>query len=57
MLPNDPIMLMSVVNTKLRDIYPSLERLCDDLDISEKELMDKLSAAGFTYDPEQNQFK
>ena len=40
MLPNDPIMLMSVVNTKLRDIYPSLERLCDDLDISEKELTD-----------------
>lgn len=57
MLPNDPIMLMSVVNTKLRDIYPSLERLCDDLDISEKELTDKLSAAGFTYYPEQNQFK
>lgn len=57
MLPNDPIMLMSVVNTKLRDIYPSLERLCDDLDISEKELTDKLSAAGFTYDLEQNQFK
>ena len=57
MLPNDPIMLMSVVNTKLRDIYPSLERLCDDLDISEKELTDKLSSAGFTYDPEQNQFK
>ena len=57
MLPNDPIMLMSVVNTKLRDIYPSLERLCDDLDISEKELTDKLSAAGFPYDPEQNQFK
>lgn len=57
MLPNDPIMLMSVVNTKLRDIYPSLERLCDDLDISEKELTDKLSAAGLTYDPEQNQFK
>ena len=38
MLPNDPIMLMSVVNTKLRDIYPSLERLCDDLDISERSL-------------------
>ena len=57
MLPNDPIMLMSVVNTKLRDIYPSLERLCDDLDISEKELTDKPRAAGFTYDPEPNQFK
>lgn len=33
MLPKDPMMLMSVVNTKLRDVYPSLDALCDDLDI------------------------
>lgn len=57
MLPNDPIMLMSVINTKLRDIYPSLEKLCDDLDVSEKEITDKLAAAGFRYDPEQNRFR
>lgn len=57
MLPNDPIMLMSVINTKLRDIYPSLERLCEDMDISEKELTKKLEAAGFKYDAEQNRFR
>ena len=31
-LPSDPIMLLSVVNLKLRDFYPSLDALCDDLD-------------------------
>lgn len=57
MLPNDPIMLMSVINTKLRDIYPSIEALCDDMDISAAELTEKLEKAGFTYDKESNQFK
>ena len=57
MLPNDPIMLMSVINTKLRDFYPTLERLCEDMDISEKELTEKLEAVGFKYDPEQNRFR
>lgn len=57
MLPNDPIMLMSVINTKLRDIYPSLEALCDDMDVSEREISDKLAAAGYSYDREQNCFR
>ena len=30
-LPKDPVMLLSVINTKLRDRYPSLDALCDDL--------------------------
>ena len=38
MLPSDPIMLLSVVNMKLRDSYASLAALCDDLDVSEKEI-------------------
>lgn len=57
MLPNDPIMLMSVINTKLRDFYPSLESLCEDLDISVGELTQKLKMAGFTYDSGENRFK
>lgn len=57
MLPNDPIMLMSVINTKLRDFYPTLESLCEDMDISEKELTEKLETAGFRYDKEQNRFR
>ncbi|MGN0641929.1 MAG: DUF4250 domain-containing protein [Huintestinicola sp.] len=55
-LPSDPIMLMSVVNTKLRDFYSSLSALCDDLDISESELTEKLKKAGFVYSSEKNQF-
>ncbi len=56
MLPSDPVMCMSVVNTKLRDLYGSLEALCEDLDEDQKTLEEKLSAAGFSYDRERNQF-
>lgn len=56
MLPNDPIMLMSVINTKLRDIYPSLEALCEDMDAAEDEITKKLAAAGYVYSKERNQF-
>ena len=45
-IPNDPMMLMSFINMKLRDFYPSLEALCEDLDINMQELVDKLAAAG-----------
>ncbi|MBQ5460890.1 MAG: DUF4250 domain-containing protein, partial [Bacteroidaceae bacterium] len=37
-LPNDPIMLFSVVNMKLRDIYDSLDALCDDMNVSKEQL-------------------
>lgn len=56
MLPNDVHILFSVVNTKLRDSYPSLEALCDDLDVPQAELCEKLQKAGFIYSPAQNQF-
>ena len=55
-LPNDPMILFSFVNTKLRDIYTSLDALCEDMHVSKKELLDKLGAAGFEYNPEQNKF-
>ena len=55
-LPQDPIMLYSVINTKLRDFYSSLEVLCEDMGLSEEELKEKLSAAGFEYDKDRNQF-
>lgn len=55
-LPNDPMILFSFVNTKLRDIYPSLDALCEDMHVSKKELLDKLGAAGFEYNPKQNKF-
>ncbi len=55
-LPQDPFMLLSVVNQKLRDYYPSLDALCDDLDVSRSELEARLAAAGFEYNPATNKF-
>lgn len=57
MLPQDPNILLSVVNTKLRDEYSSLEALCDGLDASQTELVEKLAGLGYAYDEETNQFK
>ena len=56
MIPQDPIMLFSFVNMKLRDYYKSLEQLCDDMDINQEELTTKLSEAGFEYSEELKKF-
>ena len=56
MLPKDPYLLLSVVNTKLRDFYPSLAALCGDLDVNEDETRAALSEVGYTYRADLNQF-
>ena len=56
MFPQDPIILLSYVNTKLRDEYPSLDELCDDLDADREELVRKLAAVNYTYSAEQTRF-
>lgn len=56
-LPNDPMLLLSVVNTKLRDYYPSLDALCDDMDVSREVLEEKLGMIDYRYDAEKNQFE
>ena len=56
MLPSDPIMLLSVVNMKLRDSYASLDALCDDLDVSEEVIVSRLAEVGYAYSKERNQF-
>ena len=55
-LPNDPIMLMSVINLKLRDFYSNLDALCADMNIDKEELCEKLAFAGIKYDEKQNMF-
>ena len=55
-VPQDPMMLLSFINMKLRDYYPSLDALCDDLNIDRFKLEEKLSNAGFEYNPEANKF-
>lgn len=56
MLPKDPAMLLSVVNTKLRDEYESLAELCTALDADAEEIEKTLSALDYHYDSEQNRF-
>ena len=56
MLPSDPIMLLSFVNMKLRDQYPSLDALCEDMDANENEIRSKLAEVGYEYDKETNRF-
>ncbi len=56
MIPNDPVMLLSFVNMKLRDRYVSLEEMCEDLDISSTEIIEKLAKIDYHYDTEKNQF-
>ena len=56
MLPKDPVMLLSVINTKLRDEYSSLDILCEELQISRTELEDALRAINYEYNEETNQF-
>lgn len=53
----DAQILLSIINTKLRDEYESLESLCDDLNITEDEIIKKLKSIGYEYNKENNQFK
>ncbi|OJV66673.1 MAG: DUF4250 domain-containing protein [Clostridiales bacterium 38-18] len=55
-LPHDPMILLGVINMKLRDFYPDLEALCDDMDLDLSELSEALTEAGFFYDKNTNQF-
>ncbi|MCF0186718.1 MAG: DUF4250 domain-containing protein [Bacteroidaceae bacterium] len=55
--PKDPVMLLSVVNTALRDHYASLDALCEDNDISKEELTQKIACINYEYDAGANQFK
>lgn len=55
-LPEDSFILLSVVNTKLRDCYPSLDALCDDLGESRGDIEKRLADAGFEYDEKLNKF-
>ena len=56
MLPNDPYILLSALNMKLRDGEYSLEELCETEDVSLEEVTSKLSLIGYTYDEERRAF-
>lgn len=56
MIPKDPVMLLSFINLKLRDFYPSLEAFCEDTDEDMQAMIDKLAEIDYHYDKEKNQF-
>lgn len=53
----DCAVLVSIINTKLRNDYKSLTILCEDLDISQSSLIEKLNNCGYRYNEDLNQFK
>lgn len=55
-LPNDPILLLSVVNTKLRDFYKDLDTLCQEMSVNKTELIERLADIDYEYDEAINQF-
>lgn len=54
---DNPFVLLSLINTKLRDQYDNLDKLCDDLEYNKEELLVKLKSIGYEYNEALNQFK
>lgn len=55
-LSKNPFVLLSIVNTKLRDFYSNLDELCDDLDEDKIEITNILESIGYVYNERNNQF-
>ena len=55
-LHKDPVMLLSVINTNLRDFYPDLDTLCQELQLDKETLIQTLEKIDYEYDAAQNQF-
>ena len=56
-MPSNPYILLSFINTKLRDEYSSLDDLCEDLDLDIDIVNKSLNSIGYDYNKELNQFK
>ena len=57
MLTKNPYILLSTINTYLRDCYKSIDELCDDLDESKEEIDRLLNSIGYYYNKDYNQYK
>ncbi|MBR1391427.1 MAG: DUF4250 domain-containing protein [Lachnospiraceae bacterium] len=55
-IPNDPMMLLSFINTQLRDHYATFDNLCEENDLDSDAIQLKLSSADYYYDTVANQF-
>ena len=55
-VPSDPFILLSYINTQLRDFCSNLTDLCRTLELDQNQLVNKLADIGYLYDPKRNQF-
>ena len=55
-LPKDPVLLLGVVNTKLRDYYSDLDALCEDMQAEKEKILEQLKGIDYEYDESRNQF-
>ena len=55
-LPKDEVILLSYVNTKLRDFYPSLEEFCKAVEVDKGYIIEKLGKIDYVYDERLNKF-
>ena len=55
-IPKDPVMLLSFINTELRDSYPSLSALCEENGLDREEIEKKLKQIDYRYNEKRNQF-
>ena len=55
-LPKDPVMLLSLINTKLRDYNSSLDDFCKENNLNEDEIKKKLEMIDYHYDEYKNKF-
>lgn len=55
-IPKDPVMLLSYINTQLRDFYPRMSELCKSLGIEKEKVDEALKSIDYVYDPEKNQY-
>lgn len=56
MIPNDPAMLLSFINLKLRDFYQSLDAFCEDTGEDKEAIIAALEKIDYHYNTEKNQF-
>lgn len=56
-MPKDPVMLLSYINTQLRDFYPNLDDLCRSLDVEKDRLCHALGGIDYSYNSKNNQFQ
>ena len=55
-LPKDPYMLLSFVNTKLRDEYSSLDEFCKAQLLDKEDIICLLEKIDYFYDSDKNSF-